>query len=526
MTTSGAESAAQETNIATRFVDDNVQAGRGDRPAIYYRDRTYTYDEVRRLMNRLANVLKDVGIEPENRVLIVMKDSPEFIATWFATLKIGAVTTEVYTFLPESDIRNYLITLRPKVVVADETTTDKVRRAADGLRYPKSLLITGLPRRVLRTNEYSLDTLIETASDECEPEPTRPDQMAFFLFSGGTTGEVKGVPHRHYNGHYIFDTLQPLLKYAEDDVVLPIPKLFFGYARLYGVMCPFGAGAASVLYPERATAGRVFELIQKHTVTMLINVPTMMRQMVDLAEKEPVLMSHVRVSTSAGEHLPPELYLRWKKALGVEVVNILGSTELGGIPCLANPPGQQVPGSLGKPWLGIQAKIVDPETREELPPGRPGVLLLRSEGAGLYYWENYDKTRRTFLGDGWVTNNDLFTKDEAGNYWFAGRADELIKVSGTFISPSEIEVCLEEHPSIAECAVVGVQDVDGLMTTKAFIVLGEQESATGTTGDEIQTFVKERLAPHKYPRHVCFVDDLPKTGQGKIDRRRLRERDI
>jgi benzoate-CoA ligase len=248
----------------------------------------------------------------------------------------------------------------------------------------------------------------------------------------------------------------------------------------------------------------------------------MMRNLLNLEGATRADFAGVRISTSSGEHLPGQLYEQWYERFGVEVVNFLSSTELGGVACLANDPGEQVPGSVGRPRPGVEARLVDMATGEVVDD--VGVLQVRTEGAGLSYWEDFARSTETFLG-GWVRHADLFRRDEHGNYWFAGRHDDFVKVGGLFVSPSEIEACLDAHPDVAENAVLAIEDADGLTTTCAYVVVRAPRQPGAEFGRELQSFAKDRLGGHRFPREVVFIDELPKTPQGKVHRRALRALD-
>lgn len=515
---------SESFNIAEAFLDVNLAAGRAGRPAVYCGDDVYSFADVAERSRRIGRVLRELGVEPEQRVLLVMQDSPDFVAAWFAVLRIGAVTCETYNYLPDADIRAHVEALRPKLIVADASTVERVRAAIRGLRHPAGVLVGGVSQSRLHEREHALDALAGELGDDCPVEPTVPDQAGFCLFSGGTTGRPKTVVHRHATARVVFENLQDLVGYGPDDRVLPIPKLFFGYARLYGVVCPFRVGAAAVLYPERSQPERILELIRRHRPTALVLVPTMMRNLLAMPSATREDFASVRVCTSSGEHLPAQLYTHWMERFGAAVVNFLSSTELGGVACLANGPGEQVPGSVGRARPGVEARVVDPDTGSEVEPGEIGVLQIRTDGAGLCYWEDVERSRETFLG-GWVRHADLFRRDADGNHWFAGRHDDFVKVGGLFVSPSEIEACLEGHPEIAESAVLAVEEADGLMTTCAYVVPRDPARKGDAFAAAVRDYAKAQLGGHRFPRRVVFLDELPKTPQGKVHRRRLRERD-
>jgi len=513
----------ENLNLTEYFIESNIANGRGNNTAVYYQNEVYTYNDLSRLIDKVGNVLKKFGVEPENRVLLILQDSPEWLAAWFGTIKIGGVGTHAYTYLRAKDYRDFLDLVRPKAVVADETTLDVVREAIKGSRYPKALLISSkVPLTALQDNEYHLQSLMDGASDELEAELTRSEDIAFWNFSGGTTGKPKAVPHTHRDGLISFKSVQYIFNYEPEDVILRIPKLFFHYSRDLGMQFPLGAGSAVILFPERTTSKMIFHLIDKYKPTILINVPTMMREMLQTPESERSDLSCIRVCMSSGELLSAELYNEWVKTFGGEVSNRVGSAE-SAMGYLCNRPGAIVPGSSGTVAPMVEVKLVNKEGAE-VSKGEPGVMHARCPANGLYYVRETEKSRRTFLGD-WLNTSDLFIQDEKDYFWYCGRDDEMVKVSGVWVSPLEIEGHLEKHPSVKECVVLGIEGKDKLTTTKAFVVLHTGIKASEDTANDLKEFCKKQLAPYKFPRLVEFLSELPKTGQGKIDKRLLRSSD-
>jgi benzoate-CoA ligase family protein len=488
------EDLPRELNLASWFVDRNVDEGCGDRTALIGPHGRTTYAELARLVNRCGNVLHDLGVRPEERVLLVLGDSVEFVALWYGAQKIGAVTAEAYTFLQPKDYAYYLDYTRAGVVVADRTTAAPIREAARSSRWLRHVLVVG----------ESCDELLAEASDELEPAPTTKDDVAIWKFTTGSTGQPKAAVHPQHSPLLSFEWYaKGVLGIREDDVVLPVPKLFFGYARDLTALYPFGVGAAGIVFPERTTPERIFELVAEHRPTILVQVPTMMAQMVAHPEAAEQDLSCVRFCTSAGEALPRELYDRWRATFGVEVLDGIGSSEAYHI-YISNRPGHVRPGSVGELVPGYRAKIAE-----------SGELWIEGDTAALLYWGEHEKTKQTFHGD-LVKTGDLFERDEDGYFWYRGRVDDLIKVGGIWVAPAEIEHCLLSHPDVVECAVVGAQQ-NGLTLTRAFVVVREPvEERT------LQDYVRERLSPHKVPREVRFVDDLPRTPSGKLDRKALR----
>jgi benzoate-CoA ligase family protein len=501
-------------NLATWFVDRHLEEGRGNRTALICDDRQVTYAELAALVNRTGHVLRVLGVRQEERVLLALSDGVEFVASWYGAQKIGAVTAEVYTFLPAKDLAYYLDYTRAGVVVVDATTLDRVREARGASPWLRSLLVVGVAPDELRDGEASFEALTEQAPDALDPAPTHPDDIALWKFTTGSTGMPKACVHRAETPLRSFEHYaRGVLDIREDDLVLPVPKLFFGYARDLAALYPFGVGGAGIVFPERSTPEKIFELIARHRPTILVNVPTMMRAMLEEPGRD---LSGLRLCTSAGEALPEELHRRWLDTFGVEVLDGIGSSEAYHI-YISNRPGAARPGTLGQAVPGYRARVVDDDGRE-LPEGETGRLWIEGDTAALMYWQARDKSLETYAGDV-VMSGDLFARDADGFFRYRGRADDLLKVGGIWVAPQEIEHCLAAHPDVADCAVVGYEE-DGLQKPRAFVVLREGASVDA---EALQAHVKATLSPHKYPRDVRFVGELPRTGSGKVDRRALRE---
>lgn len=511
----------EQLNLTTYYLDENLTKGRGDKVAVYCRDEKYTFNDICSLTNRVGNVLKELNVGFEDRVLLILQDSPEWLAGWFGTMKIGAVGTHAYTYLHPSDYEYFLNYVRPKVVIVDPTTLRRVREGARGSIHQTAILVAGEGPPQLEKGEYALEELVKRASPVLEAAPTTKDDLALWNFSGGTTGKSKGVPHMHHDGIPAFESLQTIVRYNPDDIVYPVPKLFFHYARDLGVNWPFRAGCAIVLWPARSTVESVFECLFKYKPTIVLNVPTMMRSMLQSPLAKDADLSFIRLCISSGEALSAQLYKEFTEAFGIEVVNSIGSAETA-LAYFFDIPGEVVPGAAGKVPPLVEIKLVDDEGKE-VGKGETGILHVRSEASGAYYHLEHEKTKKTFIGNDWVNTNDLFREDENGYFWYGGRADDLIKVSGVYVSPLEIEKCLETHPAVRESVVLGIKDKDGLAKTKAFVVLNESYEDSERMVDELKEFCKQKMAPYKSPRFVEFVSELPKTGQGKIDKRRLLE---
>ncbi|MGH3876795.1 MAG: benzoate-CoA ligase family protein [Actinophytocola sp.] len=505
------EDLPERLNVADYFVDRNLADGRGDRQALLTAAGPTTYAELAALVNRIGNVLLELGVRRGDRVLLALSDGVEFVATWYAAQKIGAVTAEVYTFLPAKDYRYFLDYTGANVVVVDPVTLERMREASGGRH---RLLVVGDAEP--RSNEHDLAALAKQAPDTLDAAPTTRDDVAIWKFTTGSTGAPKACVHPVASpvlSHHCY--ARDVLDIGADDIVLPVPKLFFGYARDLAALYPFGVGGAGIAFPERTTAERIFELIARHRPTILVNVPTMMSAMVAHPEASTQDLSCLRVCTSAGEALPAELHRKWDAAFGVEVVDGIGSSEAYHI-YISNRPGAARRGTCGQAVPGYAARIVD-EDGKELPDGDVGTLEVTGGTIAREYYQDAAKSATTFRGDT-VHTGDMFSRDADGFFTYHGRADDLLKVGGIWVAPGEIEHCLIGHPDVVECGVVG-QESEGLVRTRAYVVLRE---GAAPEGEALREYVGERLSGHKRPHEVVFVTELPRTSNGKLDRRALR----
>lgn len=517
----------EQFNMATYFLDDRIDDGLGDKTAVYCGDKRYTYREVQQMANEVGNALLRLGVEMEDRVLIVLPDSIEFVATWFGVAKIGAVITMVNTILPPADYEYYLDYTRAKVAVVQADVMERFAPAASTSPYLKHTIVAGtkvsgsLESLEGRSTVKSYARLTLEASDVLETAPTSRDDIAIWLFTSGSTGHPKAAVHLQHDLPYNTECYaKQVLGITKDDITLSVPKLFFGYATGTNLLFPFSVGGATALFPERSTADTIFEMIQKHRPTILTTVPTMINSMLHVESASSLYdLSSLRFCVSAGEALPPELYNRWMDTFGVEILDGIGSAEMFHI-YITNYPGSVAPGSLGKLVPGYDAEIVDAEGRE-VSTGEMGTLRIKGDSAALCYWKAHETSKVTFAGD-WCTTGDQFRVDDDGRYWYCGRTDEMLKVSGIFVSPTEIENCLLEHEAVRECAVIGTSDDDKLIKPKAFVVLADGFVESAEMEVELKEYVKSRLAVYKYPRWVEFRVDLPKNDRGKIDRRALK----
>ncbi|MGH7564318.1 MAG: benzoate-CoA ligase family protein, partial [Gemmatimonadota bacterium] len=461
------------------------------------------------MANRFGHLLRSAGVKPEQRVLLALSDGPEFVAALFGTLKIGAVVVMVNPAQGLDAIRYFLDSTRAVVAVVDREAAGIFREAAAGSRYLERLLVVGEP---------AVEAELAAAPTALETFPTHRDDPAIWLFSGGTTGYPKAVvqPHASYaNSTECY--AKEVLGIAEDDVTISVPKLYFGYAMGSNLLFPFSVGASAVLFSEPATADVVFEKIARFRPTILINVPKMVHLMVDHPRAGEQDLSCLRLATSAGEALPVELHRRWDEAFGVDLLDGLGTAEMWHI-FLSNRPGRVRRGSLGEAVPGFDLRVCD-EDGAPLPDGEVGWLRVRGASRAIAYWQRMERTQEAFQGE-WYVTGDMVVRDADGYYAYCGRGDDMLKVSGKWLSPKEVENCLLQHPRVREVAVVGATDTAGLTKPCAFVVA---ERPGAGLDEELKSFVRERLEPNKAPREVTLVESLPRTHLGKVDRGRLRE---
>jgi benzoate-CoA ligase family protein len=498
----------EQFNLADYCLDDRVREGRGERVAVRTDAGSFTYADVQALANRYANLLVEIGAESEHRVLIALPDGLDYVAALFGVLKLGAVVVMVNPALSLDDITSLLDYTRARVVVTDRDHADGFLTAAGRSRHIKQTIVVGgdgWEQRVARL------------APSFENARSHRDDPAIWLFSGGTTGRPKAVIQTHRAFAYTTECYaRGVIGYGEDDVTLSVPKLYFGYATGANLFFPFRVGGSTVLYPEPASAEVIFERARRFRPTILINVPTMINRMLSHPEAASQDLGSLRVCTSAGEALPAELDRRWREVFGVELLDGLGTAEMWHI-FVSNRPGAARPGTLGQVVPGFEVKVCD-ESGVELPRGQTGWLWVRGGARAIAYWQNMEKTERGFRGE-WYVSGDLIAMDADGYVTYHGRADEMLKVSGKWLAPAEIENCLLQHPAVAEVAVVGAHDASGLMKPVAYVVARERRAELG---EELRAFVRERLEPYKHPREVTFVDVLPRTHLGKVDRGKLR----
>ena len=507
----------QEFNVATYFVDRNVAEGRGGRPAFFYEDRVLTYGDVQDLANRTGNALLELGIAPEDRVWMLCLDAPEFLGTFWGTIKIGAVPIPTNTVMRTADYVYFLRDSRAKVAVVSAPLLAEAGPALGESPYLRHVLVAGGPAR----SYLSWEDRIGRASATLTAAPTSRDDPAFWLYSSGSTGFPKGAVHLHHDMVVCQETYaKQVLGIRESDRVYSAAKLFFAYGLGNAGYFPMGVGAQSILYPHRPTPDSVFEMLSRHRATLFFGIPTLYAAMLAAKDADKRYdLSSLRLCVSAGEALPDELYKRWRERYGVEIIDGIGTTEICHI-FISNRPGAARPGATGQPVPGYEAIVVDDDGRP-VPQGEIGNLRVKGDSIMAYYWNKHDKTKETLFG-AWIQTGDKYYQDADGYFWYAGRADDMLKVGGIWVSPIEVENTLIKHSAVLEAAVVGREDGDRLVKPQAFVVLKDPAGAAPGLAEELKGFVKDKIAPYKYPRWIEFVTELPKTSTGKIQRYKLR----
>ncbi|MBI2159513.1 MAG: benzoate-CoA ligase family protein [Candidatus Rokubacteria bacterium] len=504
-------------NVATYFVDRNVAEGRGASPAFLYEDRTLTYAEVQELANRTGSALVELGVGMEDRVLMLCLDAPEFVGTFWGAIKIGANPIPVNTLMRSADYLYFLNDSRAKVAVVSAPLLAEAAPALVEAKYLKHVLIAGgSPGQFMSWEER-----IGKASATLEAAPTSRDDAAFWQYSSGSTGFPKGAVHLQHDMVVCCETYgKQVLGIRPPDRVFSAAKLFFAYGLGNACFFPMGVGAQAVLSPHRPTPEGVFEIIARYRPTLFFGVPTLYAGMLAVKEAETRFdTSSLRLCVSAGEALPDEIYKRWRERFGVEIIDGIGTTEIGHI-FISNRPGMVRPGSSGLPVPGYELLVVDDEGRP-VPQGEIGNLRVKGDSTMAYYWNKHEKTKEALFG-AWIQTGDKYYQDQDGYFWYCGRSDDMLKVGGIWVSPVEVEATLVRHAAVLEAAVVGKEDTDRLVKPQAFVVLKEPWKASPELADELKGFVKDKIAPYKYPRWIEFVGELPKTATGKIQRFKLR----
>jgi benzoate-CoA ligase len=504
-------------NAAADLIDRNLAAGRGTKTAFIDDHGGYSYAGVAERVSRFANCVRRLGVHPEQRILLCLHDTIDFPTAFLGAIKAGVVPVAINTQLSPGEFAFMLADSRARAVAVSAPVLPAMTAALAQLPEPRpTVIVSGA-----EPGAGSLAALLGDSPATFETAPTHPDEPCFWLYSSGSTGRPKGTVHIHSN---LVQTAElyavPVLGIAESDITFSAAKLFFAYGLGSGLTFPMAVGATSVLMTERPTPAAVSRVLREHRPTIFYGVPTLYVAMLasnDLPASEELAL---RRCVSAGEPLPQEIGRRWSARIAVDILDGIGSTELLHI-FLSNRPSDVRYGTTGKPVPGYALKIVD-EEGQPVRRGEVGDLLVSGPTSATLYWNNRERSRSTFNG-AWTRTGDKYFEDDDGYYVYCGRSDDMLKVSGMYVSPAEVEAALIAHEDVLEAAVVGAADADGLIKPKAFVVVKPGTRADDDLAQALDRHTKAALAPFKCPRWIAFLDELPKTATGKIQRFKLRE---
>ncbi len=505
---------------ASAILFDNLARRNGDRPALRGPGGTLTYDALCRSANRAGNALTSLGLARGDRVVMICDDTPLYPAFLFGAMRAGLVPVLVNTLTPPDLIQFYLADAAARAAVVEADCAGQL--TAEAVRDTKLEAVivangqAALPhvRRVIEATPW-----LAEFSDRLDPADTHRDDMAFWMYSSGSTGRPKGIVHLQHDMAYTAESYaKHMLKLAPDDICFSVPKIFFAYGFGNSLTFPFSVGASSVLCPGKPDPAKIFSAIASFRPTVFFGLPTLYTALAKAPEAAAADCSGLRLCISAAEILSGEVAAAWKALTGLDIVEGLGSTEMLHI-YLSNSADVRRQSSAGRRVPGYEIRLADGDGRE-VQDGEEGIMSVRGHSSAPEYWNRPDKTAETMRGD-WIYTADRFVRDHDGFYFFRGRADDLVKVSGQWVYPLEVELCLAEHKAVREVAVLALELPDRRMTLKAYVVTADPATDPKALTAELQDYVKRTLLPHKYPRMVEYLPELPKTGTGKIDRQAL-----
>jgi benzoate-CoA ligase family protein len=510
-------------NAAEYFVDRNVVEGRGDKAAILFEDQVISYSLLAENVNRVAGVLTELGVGIETRVMLLLRDTPEMIYSFYGAIKAGAVAIPTNILMKAPDFLYMLNDSRAPVMIVDPVFLPEIEKILDKAVFLKKVVVCGE-----QDHDYlSFNGLLENVGKEFKAAPTTCDDAAFWLYSGRNPGKLMGAVHHHSHMVYCAEAYaKGILNMSADDRAMG-SFLFFAYGLGNGAYFPFAVGATTILISHPPKPELFYEDLVKFQPTLFFTVPTLLGALADYKErcrqegKDLPPVDSMRACISSAEILSPEIYYHFKEEFGVEVLDGTGSTEICHI-FLSNRFGEIQPGSTGKAVPGYQMRLLD-DDGTPVGPNEIGNLRVSGGSIASIYWNQRDETRRNILGE-WFVTGDRYLVDEDGYFYFHGRSDDMLRVGGKWLAPQEVENTLDQHPTVAESAVVGYQDKDELIKPYAFIVLNSDISPSVELEEEIKQFVKDRIATYKYPRWIEFTDNIPKTSKGRIQRYVLQER--
>jgi benzoate-CoA ligase len=508
-------------NFAADMIERNLKAGRANKPAFIDPRGTWTYGALAERVAKFAAVLRALGVRREERVLIVLLDTIDWPTAFLGCLKAGVVAVPVNTLMTEDDYRFMLADSRARVLVVSDALYPRFEKLIGQSDDLEHVIVSGDSAH----DHKRFEDLLDGAMAEAQTAPTVRDDIAFWLYTSGSTGKPKGAVHVHADLRFSNDLYgAPVVNLTENDICYSVAKLFFAYGLGNSLNFPMSAGACTVLLPDRPTPDGVAALLRRHAVSVFYSVPTFYAAFLASPVAPQKAELKLRCCISAGEALPEDVGKRWLGRYGVDILDGLGSTEMTHI-FMSNQMGEVKYGTSGKPMPGYAVKLVD-DDGAPVKKGEMGELLVSGPTSAVMYWNNREQSRSTFLGE-WTRSGDKYFEDEQGYFVYCGRRDDMLKVSGMYVSPFEVEGALATHPDVLEAAVVAWADADNLIKPKAFVVMKDQTKVADAgvrdaMSRALQDHVKSRLAPYKYPRWIEFRADLPKTATGKIQRFKLR----
>jgi benzoate-CoA ligase family protein len=512
-----ADTIPRDYNFAADILKRNLDAGRSGKAAYIDHRGSYSYADLAGRVARFGNVLRGLGIRREERVLLCLTDTIDWPTAFLGAIGAGVVAVPVNTLLTEDDYRFMLDDSRARLLVVSEELLPKFAAAIGAAKNLAHVIVSGENAH----GHQRFDDLLAAAETDTVVAPTTREDMCFWLYTSGSTGKPKGAVHTHADLKLTDDLYAaPILGITEHDVCYSVAKLFFAYGLGNALTFPMSAGATTVLAPQRPTPELVADILKKHQVTIFYAVPTFYAGFLASAVAPQRAELKLRRCVSAGEALPTDVGRRWSERYGIDILDGLGSTEMLHI-FLSNRPGEVKYGTSGKPVPGYDIRLIDDDGHEIKMRGEMGELQVRGPTSAIMYWNNREQSRSTFLGE-WTRSGDKYIEDEDGHFVYCGRRDDMLKVSGMYVSPFEVEGVLQSHPDVLEAAVVGWPDADKLIKPKAFVVLKSPDKACDALAHSLQDHCKQKLAAYKYPRWLEFRRELPKTATGKIQRFKLR----
>jgi len=520
--------AAREINFtiperynASDILFHNIAAGRGGRLAVTGPAGQRSFAELCADAGRWGNAFKSLGLMRGDRVLLFLDDTPVYPAAFFGAVRAGLAPLLINLLTPPDLLQFYLADSGAKVAVTEAAFCERFNATAcAGTVLETLIVVNGEAAGAVPARTIPASSWLAAFSDRLDAADTHRNEMAFWMYSSGSTGRPKGIVHLQHDMPYTdLSYARSVIKLRPDDICFSVPKIFFAYGFGNSITFPYAAGAVSLLMPGQPKPANIFETIARYRPTVFFGLPTLYTALTKAPEAGEADFSSIRLAISAAETLSTEVFNAWKALTGLEIVEGLGSTEVLHI-YLSNTVEQKKPGAAGVRVPGYELALKDQDGKD-VADGGEGILWVRGDSNTPLYWNRSDKTAESISDGGWIYTGDRFSRDADGFYFFRGRADELVKISGQWVHPTEVELCLADHPTVRECAVLALELPDRRMTLKAFVVLNDTACDAEAATKALQDYVKQKLLPYKYPRVIQFLDALPKTGTGKIDRQAL-----